>query len=93
MDEVNNKATDNRKVRIKLQPVLPVSVEFYCECSNPPMLLPPPHTIVNGEQFTHQCPRCGEHYILSHASGAIMYQKIEKADDAPKFTITNRLPS
>jgi hypothetical protein len=95
MDEVNGSVSDNRKVKIKLQPVLPVSVEFYCDCSRPPTLLPPPKATLQSDppQYLHQCPNCKEEYILSHASGAIMHQKINNPDDAPKIAVVSRLPS
>ena len=95
MDEVSGSVSDNRRVKLKLQPVLPVMIEFFCECSRPPTLLPPPISVASTEppQFMHQCPNCLEAYVLNHASGSVMYQKLDKPEDGPKLEVVSRLPS
>lgn len=97
-DELNNvgeQAEDNTSVRLKLQPVLPVMVVFYCECANPPQELPSPFNVLptNPPKYQHKCPGCGKEITLNHASGAVMFQKINKPEDGPKLTIAQSLPS
>lgn len=97
-DEMNNVgavAEGNTNVRLRLQPVLPVMVVFYCECAIPPRELPPPYNTLPGNppKYQHKCPGCGSEITLNHASGSVMFQKIDKPEDVPKFTIAQRLPS
>lgn len=87
-------AEDNRNVTLRLRPVLPVMMEFYCSCTTPPTLLPTPKTMLPTEppQYRHECPECGETYTLNHSSGSVVFQKLDKPDDAPKLTIAHSLP-
>jgi hypothetical protein len=97
-DELNNVgelAESNTKVRLRLQPVLPVMMVFYCECANPPRELPGPFNIIEGPppRYQHRCPGCGTVSTLNHASGAVVFQKLNNPDDVPKLTIAQSLPS
>lgn len=94
---MNGIAKDNSAVRLRLLPVLPVMVTFHCECSNPPQELPAPHTTLMSDppQYVHRCPACEKDITLSHAAGAVMFQRIGEAMDdinKPKLVVAREMP-
>lgn len=85
---------DNRKVTLRLRPVLPVMMEFYCNCTSPPTLLGSPDTMLPSSppKYRHVCSECGEIFNLEHASGSVVFQKLDKPDDVPKLVIASQMP-